>query len=177
MVVRTGLRLCLAGLALWVASCSGQQRGPERVPTFPIKGQVLLNGKPVKGLVATFHPQGGVKFAEGLTPRGVVDDQGNLSVTTFDPADGAPAGEYVITFALYEPARPRLGSGGKERTDLLDGKFKDPATSTHKVAVTDGGANDLGKINLEADMSAYEEKQAEQKAIDDEVQKVIQGQQ
>jgi hypothetical protein len=81
------LLLALSGL-----SCS--QPNPGR-PVFPVRGQVLLNGKPLPGVVVIFHPTEEWGPEEGR-PRGETDAEGRFVVSTYGAGDGAPAGAYKV---------------------------------------------------------------------------------
>jgi hypothetical protein len=61
---------------------------------------------------------------------------GNFSVTTFDTADGAPAGEYVVTVEL----RPFVQKDGEyvPGASLVPAKYRDVKTSDLKVRVAEG---------------------------------------
>ena len=137
----------------------------------PVSGEVYLNGEPAAGVTATFHPKEHAQ-AESTPldhPRGYgnVEESGKLKITTYDVGDGLAAGEYIVTF---EWAPPRIGGfnlggdpGGSRRDpDKLGGKYSDPTTSEVTFTVTPEGPNDLGRIDLEADLEAIaEENEAE----------------
>jgi hypothetical protein len=57
----------------------------------PIKGEVLLDGKPIAGATVTFFPQAG-----GQSGTGVTDSSGVFSIYTGNKA-GVPAGSYKVT--------------------------------------------------------------------------------
>ena len=167
--------LTFAGLSLCLSSCN-RSVGPGREITYPVKGQVFVNSKPGKGVVASLK-RNGKPLPRDIQPRAVVDDQGNFVVSTYGNGDGAPEGEYVATFRLPEKlGQIKFMGGGEEPKDIFGGKYDDPATSTFKLSVTSGGSNDLGRVELEADMAAYEEEQAEKKAADEQLQQSLQGQ-
>jgi hypothetical protein len=94
-------------------------------------GTVFVRGKPKAGVRVTYHPQfniGSVKF----TPNGITNSQGNFTLSSGKPGDGAPAGEYVVTFDF-----PVLSSGGVENEiDLFEGKYSSATTSQWKVTVS-----------------------------------------
>ena len=97
---------CL-GLALLTVTGCGKAE-PVRVAVHPVKGQVILAGKPAAGAVVVFHPKAPGAFPP---PRAQADKDGNFLVTTFKTADGAPLGEYVITVEL----RSLVEKGGRIR--------------------------------------------------------------
>ena len=98
--------------------------------TVPAGLSSLLNGKPKAGIRVTYHPQfdvGSRKF----TPNGSTTADGKFTLSTAQPFDGAPPGEYIVTFDL-----PYITNGPiEEEVDLFKGKYKDPLKSTWKVKV------------------------------------------
>ena len=98
--------------------------------TVQTKGTVLVNGRPRAGVRVTYHPQfdiGPVKF----TPNGMTNAQGNFTLSSGQPGDGAPPGEYLVTFDF-----PVLRSGGiEEEVDLFKGKYSSPEKSKWRVKV------------------------------------------
>ena len=83
-------------IATKVLGCSKVERLPGPQPQ-PVRGKVVLQGKPTKGLCVAFHP---VKQWEGaqFAPSGVTDSNGEFQLRSYEKNDGAPVGEYVVTF-------------------------------------------------------------------------------
>ncbi len=88
--------IALMGCALGCSSGS-----TSRIPTFRVTGTVTLNGKPVEGAVVNFIPLEGKSSAIGSS-----DAQGNYSLSTYAPADGAPEGQYKISISKFDGAPP-----------------------------------------------------------------------
>jgi hypothetical protein len=87
------------GLALAVAGCGSN----GRVPTYPVSGELTINGAPAKGCVVTFVPAD--PALQGVVlPTGKVNESGKFELTTYETADGAPAGEYGVTL-LWEATK------------------------------------------------------------------------
>jgi hypothetical protein len=93
-------------------------------------GTVLVRGSPMAGIRVTYHPQfniGKVKF----TPNGITNSQGKFTLSSGKPGDGAPPGEYIVTFDY-----PFVTSDGVEQEiDLFKGEYSNPATSQWKVKI------------------------------------------
>jgi hypothetical protein len=70
-------------------------RKSDRVETYPVKGKLLVDGKPAKGANVTFHPREATN--PPYAPTGQADENGEFSIATFVAGDGAPAGEYDVT--------------------------------------------------------------------------------
>ena len=85
--------------------CLVRQGRQPRKPTFAVSGKVLDGTKPLANVAVVFHPVGD----DGPKPRGKTDADGAFSLTTYDTADGAPAGEYRVTLELWLAGRPDEG--------------------------------------------------------------------
>lgn len=70
---------------------------PSAGPTlYTVEGKVLVNGEPAENLNVAFHPLAGDKNL--FCPVGRTNSRGIFHLTTRTEADGAPAGEYRVTF-------------------------------------------------------------------------------
>lgn len=137
------LQLALIGiLALSLGSCSGKRDyGKE---TFPVTGQVYVDGQPALRLSVTLHDVKGFDPQVPAIPKAVTKEDGTFAVSTFEAGDGAPAGEYVATFVWGE----LRGMSIDTDIDKLEGKYSDPQKSEFKVTVTEGQPTDMGRIDL-----------------------------
>lgn len=112
------------GVALVVALlCAACGRG-NRPPVYPAKGKVLVNGQPEKGVAVSFYHSEGWG-GQTIVPHGLTDEKGEFVLTTFDPNDGAPAGQYKVT-AVW-PAWVNLKGTAP---DQLNGNYADTKKST-----------------------------------------------
>lgn len=140
---------CFLGL---VAGCETDEftGGPPRIETYPVTGKVLVNGQPVK-----FPSMVNVRLVKTQSIQGLADDtdstsfageDGVFKIGTYDISDGAPAGEYRLTFEVGSMNLLKQ----QFRGGLLKNKYSDPATSQWPVTVTaaDSGGIDLGTIEL-----------------------------
>jgi len=87
VIVSFGMGLVLLGLG----GCSGPKGAME---TYPVQGEVLLNGQPATEAVVILHP----RFDYDKTadpPRGEVNDEG-----VFEPAWRNPAFQVIATQIL-----------------------------------------------------------------------------
>src|SRR5688500_1432938 len=64
----------------------------DRPATFPVRGKVTYQGRPVTGASVAFLAPGAPRLAVGTT-----DGAGNYRLTTFESGDGAIAGTHVVT--------------------------------------------------------------------------------
>lgn len=113
-----------------------------------VRGQITLDGKPVKGAGVTFMPQD-----KGPAAYGVTDQDGNYQLSTIN-SQGIVPGSYHVVVSLKEslsqfgdPAGvsggPPPGSEAKVRW-LVPQKYAFPATSGLEAKVgEEGGAFDF----------------------------------
>jgi hypothetical protein len=82
-------------LAIFCPACSSNQK-----PLYPVRGQVLVQGRPAAHAQITFHPVGD-QGPEAVRPVGSVDENGYFTLTSFKQGDGAPEGEYRVTIHWF----------------------------------------------------------------------------
>lgn len=129
------------GCWLLVSLGCGAADGPVR---HPVRGQVLLNGEPVVEALVVFHPQ----VADDDTPRPMAqtDSEGRFELTTLQPHDGAPAGEYAVAVELR--AERQVGEElVRDGADLLPRRYKSPQESGLTYTVTPGN-NEVPPLQL-----------------------------
>ena len=138
-------RVCLlAGVFLVAVGCSQQVSPPH---TVPVSGSVTLHGKPALGIRVTMHPQ----FSMGRITWGVVGEtgwKGEFKIGTGAPGNGAPPGDYIVTFTKPKIISDPELNGVETEVDDFEGKYSDPEQSPWKVKVVKG-ENDLGMFNLD----------------------------
>jgi hypothetical protein len=130
-------RHCLlgAGLAL-IASCvTGCGRnGP---PMAPVKGRILLDGKPIEGAAVGFMPVGGGPVASATS-----DADGCFTLSTMN-RPGAPIGEHVVTVTKVRQLGLNpdgsIAPGGVKTKWLVPRKYSKPTTSDLKAVVEEDG--------------------------------------
>jgi len=103
--IPAGLALALAAIA-FAPGCSGKDRWQQgRPPLVPASGILTHDGQPLAGANIVFHPRSGTHTAFATS-----DAEGRFQLTTFDPADGAVAGDYDVTvthLVIENDANPR----------------------------------------------------------------------
>jgi hypothetical protein len=124
LVLLTGV----AVLALLSDSCGKA----GRKPVYPVRGQVMVGGRPAPQAFVVFHPVGD-DDPQATRPYGHAGTDGSFTLTTYDPGDGAPAGDYVVTIVWPGPAAPN-----QDPPDRLKGRFLDPKTSPLRATVQKG---------------------------------------
>ncbi len=134
----------VVGILALTALCPACSSG--RKPVHPVRGQVLVNGKPADHAQVLLHPvEGGSEAAEIVRPAGQTDDQGYFNVTSYLNSDGAPEGDYTVTVTWFRVAR----SGPNEvvRYNALPRRYAAPQTSQLRVTVNKG-TNELTPLQL-----------------------------
>jgi hypothetical protein len=116
----------------------GKSNTPDYKPVVPVRGKVLVSGKPAAGAVVCFHPIAD-PGPRALRSHGRVGDDGVFSLTTYATTDGAPQGEYVVTVYWAAPSRtPRDEDDTSDLPpDLLRGRFAARETSILRTIVGD----------------------------------------
>jgi hypothetical protein len=128
--------LAAAILGLGVAGC-----GESRKPVVAVRGQVLFRGQPANGALVVFNPVG-EKDPKAVRPQGLVGSDGTFEMSTYGEKDGAPAGEYAVTFVWLSE-----NSGTKKEFSPLPLRYMHPDQSGVRVTVTEG-ANELQPFRL-----------------------------
>ena len=129
------------------ASCGGD-KSPAKKATVPVKGQFFYRLQPAAGAQVFFQPQDGGKAEDWTSgfPRATVAADGSFAVGTYEDADGAPPGEYVVTCTW-----PAVVAGAEENEepppDRFGGRFHDPSRSPLRAKVGET-ATDLPRFDL-----------------------------
>jgi len=117
---------------LAVGGCDSRQIAPPR--TVPVRGSVRLGGAPAAGVVVRFHPQfdmGKVKFV----PSAETDQNGDFVLNTGAPGNGAPVGDYLVTFERPHIVSDAANSGIETEVDEFEGRYSDPARSEWQITI------------------------------------------
>jgi hypothetical protein len=126
--------------ALFGVSPAGCGRsGPPRVPTHVAKGSISYQGQPLTGAFLVLHPKAGAQ-PDVPTARAQVTADGTFEVSTYDQADGAPAGDYVVTVEWKKPVK--VNGDYVLSQNLVPARYSSPSTSDLVVHIADG-KNDL----------------------------------
>lgn len=135
------MRLVSASVLLGVLGCgSGQQA------VHPTTGQVWVGGKPATHARIVFQPVGAGKET-APHPVGVVGEDGSFKLTSFEGADGAPAGEYAVTVTQYLAVGKR-GSDETTPVNYLPARYAKAETSKLRATIQPG-TNELPPFRLE----------------------------
>jgi hypothetical protein len=136
-----GLRIRLLLLALViVAGCNSSNEGPS---TYPVTGQVTLDGQPVAAADVAFLPS--TSTPEAAPAQAVTDESGRFEVVSlFDQGRtskaGMTAGTYGIQVTQLKPPPPNAGLSQAPRNTLPQ-KYASPSTSGLSAKVVPDGEN------------------------------------
>jgi hypothetical protein len=132
---RLALLLAAGLVALCCPAC---QRGKR---FYPVRGQVLADGKPAKGVMVIFHPLDDPD-PHPVQPSAVVQEDGSFALRSYLVGqrvlkEGAPAGQYLVTCTWYPPDLEKY-LGMENLPDKLRGRYANPKTSGLRAEVPEG---------------------------------------
>ena len=137
-----------AGL-LAVSGC-----GDGKIARYPVTGTVTVDGKPADGATVIFCPVEGEPEFMRERPFSQTDASGRFELTTLEPKDGAPAGDYTVMVRWLATSGPQPANvdpdrgGGGRAYDRLGGRYFHPEKSG-LTATVEEGPNDL-KFDLQS---------------------------
>jgi hypothetical protein len=123
---RSFVAMALVLVTLMLPAC-----GKGRKTVYPVRGRILVDGKPAPDAVVKFHPT--FEDPDRVMPFGQAGAEGNFVISSYVNGDGAPVGEYILTFEWRE--RSGLLKDNFEGPDRLKGRYYDPKKSTFRVTV------------------------------------------
>ena len=132
-------------MCLCVCLCSCGKDEGNRKATVPVSGEVYVDDEPASGVAVVFQDVQGIDKQNPTQSSTFTDADGKFSISTYNDGDGAPEGEYVLTFSWREINMMTMRPGGP---DKLNDRYSDPAKSEFRVTVQKGEPIDLGRIDL-----------------------------
>ena len=138
-------RVAVLVAALGLCGCGSKTEIPNRKPTFPVTGILVVDGNPAEDVQITCQSVTGIDKENPTTSSTNTDADGEFKISTYASGDGVPEGEYVLTFFWGHTdvfTREYVGP------DKLNNRYRDPKTATVKFTVEQGTPTDLGKIEL-----------------------------
>ena len=129
--------LTVLALAVLCPACSS-----GRKTVHPVRGQILVDGKPAAQAQVLFHPA--EKDLDQVQLSGQTGEQGYFNLTTYANSDGAPVGDYTVTVTWF-----RVFRNGDEVSsrNVLPRRYAVPESSQLKVTVNKG-KNELSALQL-----------------------------
>jgi hypothetical protein len=127
------LAFTLVGL-ITIAAC----KDDGRVKVYPVQGKVLVRGTPAEGAQVLFYLASNDSTKPRMPiPNATTDNQGVFKLTSYQPNDGAPEGEYKVSVVWPEPPPP--GAHEASSMDRLAGRYSNPQKSNLSAKVEKGG--------------------------------------
>lgn len=130
--------LAVAVLLAGITGC-GSSANPSWSAVYPVKGKLLVDGKPGAGALLVLHAKG-KPDAGGIRPRAYVGPDGSFELSTYVSNDGAPEGDYAVTIDLRQQIKN--GNEAYAGPSLLPTAYSKPDTSPVSVRVAQG-SNEL----------------------------------
>jgi len=112
-----------------------------------VRGKVLYEGQPAVGAKVIFHPKDH-SDPQALRPCGFVAEDGSFTLSSHEPGDGAPAGDYVVIVVWPDKSGEGRGPDIKQPSrDRLRGAYSNPEKPLLQTCVANGD-NDLPAFEL-----------------------------
>jgi hypothetical protein len=131
----------LAGVLVLACGC---KKDDGRIDVYPVSGKVLVSDAPAEGAKVVFYPVADELKQPGMpVPYAFTGADGSFRLRSYDPDDGAPAGEFNVSVLWPKTSAETESAGGeedKESMDRLGNRYLDPNKSGLKVTIEEGGA-------------------------------------
>ena len=116
--------------------CSAPESLPGPRPQ-PVKGKVMYGGKPAEGFCVAFHA---VEHWQGaqFAPAATTDANGEYQLKSYAENDGAPVGDYTVTFTWPREVPGLDPDDAPEIVDQLHGAYSNPHRSKFTATVVEG---------------------------------------
>jgi hypothetical protein len=142
------ISMLLLGIAAGFLPGCGQAPEPNAREVFPTLGFVTFKGKPIPDASIRLHPMPPPDDGKPVfVPRGSVDESGMFVLSTYRQGDGAPPGDYRVSFSWVGPLDGVDEDEEDRRRERLPRKYNSAETSGVMVTVT-AGENLLDEIAL-----------------------------
>jgi hypothetical protein len=124
-------------VAVVACGCGGNV---ATVPLYETSGKVTVQGQPADGAKVVFYPTSSELQGPRMPiPAGMADATGTFQLQSYEPQDGAPAGEFKVTVIWPEPIPPNVDQEMYQPKDRLQGRYSDPQRTTIKATIPEGG--------------------------------------
>lgn len=117
---RLAILVAAAFAVIGLPSCGGDGRVAHKV--YPVKGKILVNGKPENEVQIVLNRT--YEDKNPVAPQGLTNEKGEFQITSYFANDGAPEGEYVATIEWRE--RSGVIKANFDGPDRLGGAYAKP---------------------------------------------------
>jgi len=143
--------LRLPSFLVLLAALTGCGKDDGIGPTVPVQGRVTLDGKSLSTGTVVFRPDPSKSNANRHEPRGVIDAEGNYTLSTGTgptAKNGVPPGWYKVgVVSLKEPDdRSQKGGMPPPPVSLIPSRYGNPDSSGLSIQVVEGAA--VGSYDL-----------------------------
>jgi hypothetical protein len=127
-------------LAVIVCSAGCSQSDDGRMTVYPVSGKVLVGGRPAEGAEVVFYgATPDLKGTGTVPPSGTTDENGVFRLRSYEPDDGAPAGNFNVTVFWPEPIPEGVDEEMFQPKDRLKDRFMNPDSSGLTAEIPEGG--------------------------------------
>ncbi len=134
-------------LIILISLLTGCTRSEYPNETYPVSGRIqTIDGSPARDVRVTLHSSKLLSEGDPFRPSGMTDDEGTFRLTTYETHDGAPVGNYAMTFRWAAPQKTLLGPSPKDR---LHNKFVRPTDESLTCEIVDSETQDLGTFQID----------------------------
>ena len=131
---------------LLIVGCGGS----DQKEVEPVSGSVVLDGQIPVDATVVFHPINRDEDDRTPVPRGTVKSDGTFEMRTYGANDGAPIGDYKVTFS-WQGDLSQYKDLSEDEIDalpeLMPEKYTSSKTTDVKVTIKEG-KNKLDKFVL-----------------------------
>lgn len=96
----------------------------------------------------TLHSDANSENKIGFVPSGETGPDGTFTLSTGAPGNGAPPGNYIVTFEKPEIAPAQQTDYIETEIDVFQGKYCNPQQSTFRITV-ERGENTLSPFEID----------------------------
>jgi hypothetical protein len=107
-----------------------------RVPVYPVRGKVTLDGQPAVAARVTFLPMDAAEEIADFHPGGKTDQEGIFQLRTYEKNDGAPEAEYAVLVEWLAPDRFTKAGETPEEWEILGDTYGDRENPQFRATVT-----------------------------------------
>ena len=115
--------------------------------TYPVSGRVqTTDGEPASYVRVTLHSSKLVSEGDPFRPSAMTDEDGTFRLTTYETDDGAPQGNYAVTFRWAKPQKTLFDPIPKDR---LRNRFALPTENSLRCTIIEAESQNLGTFEID----------------------------
>ena len=134
-------------LIILISLLTGCTRSEYPNETYPVSGRIQTrDGTPARDVRVTLHSEKLLSEGDPFRPSGMTDDEGTFRLTTYETHDGAPVGNYAMTFRWAAPQKTVLDPIPK---DKLRNRFARPTDESLTCEIIESETQDLGTFEID----------------------------